>query len=133
MKKEQAEAKTKNKSAIYLFIFFVGVLVLIWQFWPYFWPSEEELCDDALDEAEYFLAESNYDLSEWMTYEYNLKDEQPTTYSITNTDCYVEDRNNIEITFNLDVKTSKNRIAHVEALVTVTDGYADYVEFNQDY
>jgi len=122
--------KTKDKKAINILLILAGIFILMLVIIPSFTPSEEELCDEAIDEAKYFLDESTYELNEWMTYEYSLKDEYIASITITNTDCDVWDRNDIEVTFDLDIKTSKDRYAHIEAIVSVIDGYADYIEFN---
>ncbi|OGN61235.1 MAG: hypothetical protein A3F40_04090 [Chlamydiae bacterium RIFCSPHIGHO2_12_FULL_27_8] len=122
------------KNALYIIIFFVGIYFIFWQFQPLEEEkSEYELCAEAIDEAKYFLSVSNHDLINWMTYKYKLIDEHPTSIKITDTYCDVLERDEIEVTLNLDVKTSKNRLAHIEAVVYVTDGYADYIEFYQDF
>ena len=133
MKSKTIKQKPEHKSWYkrwWIIVLFIIVAYLIFKPSEH---SEEELCANAIIEARSYLEDSDYDLRDWMAYEYdyNLMNEEVTSITIIDKNCEVIDRNNIEITFTLNVKTSNNRLAHVEAVVSVMDGYAEDVEFSE--
>jgi len=129
----------KKKSWHWLGIIF-WILFILWFIFPEIFMSEEEICDNAIKEAKYFLSNSDYELDKWLSDEYTLnKGEYFTTYSITNTECDVWDKDyDVEITLDMTMHTSQGRHTYIQARVSVTDcvSYectADYVEFSKGY
>jgi|SRR3989344_2610617 len=127
---EKDKVNNQNKKG-FIFLLILGVIFFLGWSWIIDKPSEEELCDNAIDEAKFLLSDSDYDLNDWMIYQYRLNNEEVTSITIMDSNCDIQEKNDIDVTLDLDVTTSKNRLAHIEAVVPVIDGYAEDIEFNQ--
>ena len=127
------EVKSKPKYAQSLaLIFIIGYLIFMaWLMCPYIFISEDTLCEEAIYSAKEKLKS---ELSDWINYEayFNLaKGERIVSWSITNTDCEVISKcdSEVDVTFEINLKTSFNNYERVGAIVEVYGGSADFYDF----
>src|SRR3990167_8622712 len=105
------EVKSKPKYAQSLaLIFIIGYLIFMaWLMCPYIFISEDTLCEEAIYSAKENLKS---ELSDWIDYEVISK-------------CDSE----VDVTFEINLKTSFNNYERVGAIVEVYGGSADFYDF----